>query len=158
MGSCSGGSNSSRRHGTHNSHPPLPPPQPPQPEIAENSYIFAPATPYPHHYPNPDPPLYYQYSGYYPPPPLPPFMPVPLPASYDHHRHAHPAAHANWFGGGYPCGPVPPPLAPYVEHQKAVTIRNDVNLRKDTLTVEPDEQNPGRFLVAFNFDAAVAGR
>lgn len=49
-------------------------------------------------------------------------------------------------------------MAPYVEHQKAVTIRNDVNLKKETLKVVPDEENPGRFLVTFTFDATVAGR
>lgn len=50
------------------------------------------------------------------------------------------------------------PMAPYVEYQKAVTIRNDVNLKKESLRLEPDEENPGRFLVAFTFDATVAGR
>lgn len=50
-----------------------------------------------------------------------------------------------------------PPPAPYVEHQKAVTIRNDVNLKKETLRVEVDEENPGKYLVAFTFDATVAG-
>lgn len=51
-----------------------------------------------------------------------------------------------------------PTGAPYVEHQKAVTIRNDVNLKKETLKVVPDEENPGKFLVTFTFDATVAGR
>lgn len=46
---------------------------------------------------------------------------------------------------------------PYIEHQKAVTIRNDVNLKKETLKLEPDEENPGKFLVTFTFDATVAG-
>ncbi|KAG5549924.1 hypothetical protein RHGRI_015033 [Rhododendron griersonianum] len=46
---------------------------------------------------------------------------------------------------------------PYVEHQKAVNIRNDVNLKKESLRVEPDEENPGRFLVSFTFDATAAG-
>jgi hypothetical protein len=50
--------------------------------------------------------------------------------------------------------PSPPP---YVEHQKAVTIRNDVNLKKESLHMEQDEENPGQFLVAFTFDATVAG-
>lgn len=50
--------------------------------------------------------------------------------------------------------PAPPP---YVEHQKAVTIRNDVNLKKETLRIEPDEENPGKYLVAFTYDATVAG-
>ncbi|CAH8379548.1 unnamed protein product [Eruca vesicaria subsp. sativa] len=45
-----------------------------------------------------------------------------------------------------------------VEHKKADTIRNDTNLRKETLSLEPDRVNPGRLLVAFTFDAAVSGR
>lgn len=53
---------------------------------------------------------------------------------------------------------IPPTPAPYVEHQKAVTIRNDVNLKKETLRIEADEANPGKYLVAFDFDATVAGR
>jgi E3 ubiquitin-protein ligase MGRN1 len=52
--------------------------------------------------------------------------------------------------------PAPPP-APYVEHQKAVTIKNDVNIKKETLRIEPDEENPGQFLVTFTFDATVSG-
>lgn len=93
-------------------------------------------------------------------------MPVPLPAPYDHHHHhggpgplMDPAqAQANWVGGRYPCGPVMTPQTPYMEHQKAVTIRNDVNLKKESLRIEPDEENPGRFLVSFTFDATVPGR
>lgn len=45
-----------------------------------------------------------------------------------------------------------------MEHQKAVTIRNDVNVKKETLRIEPDEENPDKYLVAFSFDATVAGR
>lgn len=44
-----------------------------------------------------------------------------------------------------------------MEHQKAVTIRNDVNLKKESLRIEADEENPGKFLAAFTFDATVAG-
>ncbi|KAG6771896.1 hypothetical protein POTOM_023290 [Populus tomentosa] len=40
----------------------------------------------------------------------------------------------------------------------AVTIRNDVNLKKESLRIEPDEENPGSYLVSFTFDATVAGR
>lgn len=50
-----------------------------------------------------------------------------------------------------------PNPAPFVEHQKAVTIRNDVNIRKETLRLEPDEENPGHFLVSFSFDATLSG-
>lgn len=159
MGSSSGNGRH-RRQGSHRNHPPPPPPQPPQPEITPNRYVFAAATPYPAQYPNHNPPQYYQYPGYYPPPP--PAMPVPLPAPYDHHHrggahHHMDSAQANWAGGGYPSGPVMQPAGPIVEHQKAVTIRNDVNLRKETLKVELDEDNPGHFLVTFTFDATVAG-
>lgn len=155
--SSSGGGHGRRRSASRRSHPPPPPPQAPQPEITANRYVFAAATPYPpsSQYHNPNAPPYYQYPGYYPPPP-PAAMPMPLPAPYDHH---HPAAHANWVNGRYPYGPMmqtaPPP---YVEHQKAVTIRNDVNLKKETLRIEADEENPGKYLVSFTYDATVAGR
>ncbi|XP_011048560.1 PREDICTED: probable E3 ubiquitin-protein ligase LOG2 [Populus euphratica] len=134
------------------SHPPPAPPAPPQPEITANRYVFAAATPYPSQYPNPNPPQYYQHPGYFPSQPT--AMPVPLPALYDHyHRVDHPAAH--WVGGRCPMMPQP---APSVEHQKAVIIRNDVNLKKESLRIEPDEENPGSYLVTFTFDATVAGR
>ncbi|KAL3327788.1 hypothetical protein AABB24_035454 [Solanum stoloniferum] len=152
----SSGVNGRRRSSSRRSHPPPPPqPQPPQPEINANRYVFAAVTPYPTQYPNPNAPPYYQYPGYSPPPPA--AMPVPLPASYDHHHRMDPG-HANWVNGRYPCGPMMPPPAPCVEHQKAVTIRNDVNLKKETLRIEPDEANPGKYLVAFTFDATVPGR
>nr|GMC50951.1 probable E3 ubiquitin-protein ligase LOG2 [Ipomoea batatas]GMD39051.1 probable E3 ubiquitin-protein ligase LOG2 [Ipomoea batatas] len=145
-------SNSSRRR-----HPPPPPPpqQQPQPEISANQYVFAAATPYPSQYPNPNPPPYYQYPPYYPPPP-PPSRPLPMSAPFDHPHRLDPS-HADWISGRYPCRPMIPQPAPYVEHQKAVTIRNDVNLKKETLRLEPDNANPGKSLVAFTFDATVAG-
>ncbi|KAJ6792939.1 putative E3 ubiquitin-protein ligase LOG2 [Iris pallida] len=163
--SGSNGSHGRRRNSIH-SPPvnPLPPPppyqqQPPQPppQIPGNRYVFAAATPYPPQYPNPNPPPYYQYTGYYPHPP--PTIPVPLPVPFDHHHHRSGTApqQPNW-GGGAGRHPKPPVPQPFVEHQKAVTIRNDVNLKKETLRIEPDELNPGRFLVTFTFDAAVAGR
>ncbi|XP_008791523.1 probable E3 ubiquitin-protein ligase LOG2 [Phoenix dactylifera] len=170
IGSTGGGGGNGRRRNSHPHHhhqpppPPFGPPAPQQPEVTANRYVFAAATPYPPQYPNPNPPQYYQY-GYYPPPP--PAMPVPLPAPFDHHHHRgggggphgdFSATHPAWVGGArYACPPPTPVPTPCIEHQKAVTIRNDVNLKKETLRVEPDEQNPGRFLVAFTFDATVAG-
>ncbi|KAI8560240.1 hypothetical protein RHMOL_Rhmol04G0240100 [Rhododendron molle] len=143
--------NGRRRHGSRRRHPPPLLPQQPQPEMSVNHYVFAAATPYPAQFPNqnpnPNPHPYYPYPGYYPPPPPP--MAGPLPAPYDHH---HGPPHM------YPCGPALPSPPPYVEHQKAVTIRNDVNLKKESLRMEQDEENPGQFLVAFTFDATVAGR
>ncbi|CAI9273308.1 unnamed protein product [Lactuca saligna] len=151
------------RRGSNQNHPTPPPPQQPQPEINANRYVFAAATPYPAQYPNPNPntpqphPPYYQYpSGPYYPPPPPPAAALPPP--YDHHHRVpmDPAAQA-WVGGRYPCGPVMNTPTPYVDHQKAVTIRNDVNLKKETLKIEPDQENPGKFLVVFTYDATVAG-
>ncbi|KAG6495076.1 hypothetical protein ZIOFF_042867 [Zingiber officinale] len=149
------------------SEPAAPQPTPQQqspPELSANRYVFAAASPYPSQFPTANhPPQHYQYD-YYPPPP--PVMPVPLPAPFDHHHHRgggvhgqYPAQHPGWVGSGRypPYAPSPPPL-PYVQHQTAVTIRNDVNIKKESLRLEPDEENPGFFLVAFNFDATVAGR
>lgn len=132
----SGSTNNRRRTGSfrHHPHPP-----PPQPEITANPYVYAAATPYP-------PPPYYQYQGYYPGPPPAMHLPPPPPPPYDHHR--------------YPYGhviPPPPQPQPYVEQQKAVTIRNAVNLKKETLKLVPDDENPGKFLVHFTFDATVSG-
>ncbi|THU54843.1 hypothetical protein C4D60_Mb11t00330 [Musa balbisiana] len=147
--------NGHRRNSRHHHHIHLPPfgasdapPLPPQPQLQpQQPEIVA-------QYPNP----YFPY-GYYPSPS--PAMPVPLPAPLDHHqRREYPFHHPGWANGGrYPYGaPLPAPApAPYVDHHKAVTIRNDVNIKKETLRVEPDEQNPGQFLVAFTFDATVAG-
>eukprot|EP00897_Mesotaenium_endlicherianum_P007154 jgi/Mesen1/6467/ME000033S05747 len=51
--------------------------------------------------------------------------------------------------------PIPPPAV--VEPQRTTTIRNKVNLRRATLHLEKDVDNPGQYLVAFSFDATVAG-
>ncbi|PIN14308.1 putative E3 ubiquitin ligase [Handroanthus impetiginosus] len=149
----SSGVHGRRRNSTGRSHPPPPPPQPPQPEITANSHVFAAATPYPSQYPNPNANAspYYHYPGYYPHPAA---MPIPLRGPYDHH---HAVANGNWVNGRYPYGPMTQPVA-YVEHQKAITIRNDVNVKKETLRIEPDEGNPGKYLVEFTFDATMAGR
>ncbi|KAI5078929.1 hypothetical protein GOP47_0006600 [Adiantum capillus-veneris] len=57
---------------------------------------------------------------------------------------------------GDPSAAVPLPL-PDLENHKANTIKNDVNLKKSTLRLEKDEENPGYSLVAFSFDALVPG-
>ncbi|KAJ4893235.1 putative E3 ubiquitin-protein ligase LOG2 [Raphanus sativus] len=84
-----------------------------------------------------------------------------LPSPYDHHHYPpppHPYHHPWTAGGRYPYPPGPMVSQPFVEHQKAVTIRNDVNLKKESLKLEPDPDCPGRFLVSFTFDATVSGR
>lgn len=53
---------------------------------------------------------------------------------------------------------LPPPPLPFVEHRQAKKVRNDVNVHKDTLRIEVDEQNPDQHLVSFVFDALYDGR
>ncbi|KAM0039845.1 hypothetical protein Hdeb2414_s0012g00386741 [Helianthus debilis subsp. tardiflorus] len=83
---------------------------------------------------------------------------MPLQPPHDHHHHHRVAVEAaTWVGGGrYPCAPVMHLPTPYVDHQKAVTIWNDVNLKKETLKIEADEENHGKFIVSFTFDVTVA--
>ncbi|XP_028775208.1 probable E3 ubiquitin-protein ligase LOG2 [Neltuma alba] len=152
----SGGNNNRRRHSAsgRRSHPPPPPPVTPQPEITANRFIYPAAPPYPSQYPNSNPPPYFQYPGYYPPAPTTMLHPQPPPHDHHHRMGPHLPVDPAWMGGRYPCGP---PMPAYVEHQKAVTIRNAVNVKKETLRIEPDEERPGQFLVAFTFDATVAG-
>lgn len=169
-----------RNHHHHStSHPaatPQPPPPPqhpaaaPQPPVEPpptNRYVFAAATPYPNPSnpnPNPNPAHPYYPNQQYPPQYGHFYQPPLLPAPYDHRGGAH--YNYGWGGPGARWGPpmpmpmpVPAPVPPpYVEHQKAVTIRNDVNIKKETLKIEPDEQDPSKFLVSFTFDATVAGR
>lgn len=160
----SSGSSGRRRRGSRQNHapspspPPLPSPPPQPPEFAGNHYVFAAAAPYPPQYQNTSPQQYYPYSGYYhgPPPPVPLLVPFD---HHHHHRRGHygDTAHVNWVGGRYQCPVAPPAPVPYIEHQKAVIIRNDVNLKKKSLKVEPDARNPGQYLITFAFDAAVDG-
>ncbi|RDX86513.1 putative E3 ubiquitin-protein ligase LUL2, partial [Mucuna pruriens] len=51
----------------------------------------------------------------------------------------------------------PPPPSLQLHHHKAVTIRNDVNIKKDTLCIHPDQHNPHHFLLTFTFDATAPG-
>eukprot|EP00252_Welwitschia_mirabilis_P026072 TRINITY_DN8367_c0_g1_i1.p1 TRINITY_DN8367_c0_g1~~TRINITY_DN8367_c0_g1_i1.p1 ORF type:complete len:374 (+),score=72.33 TRINITY_DN8367_c0_g1_i1:247-1368(+) len=135
---------------------------------ASASYIVAANGPYQMPYPpQPDPyqsiyqpPPPQMYYSPYPPPPPPP--PARGPWQYGV-RPAHPPTNS-WTNGAptvishSPSITVPtPPPPPYVEHQKTTTIRNDVNLRKETLHLERDEKHPDRVLVAFSLDSMVAG-
>ncbi|KAJ4807455.1 RING/U-box superfamily protein [Rhynchospora pubera] len=42
-------------------------------------------------------------------------------------------------------------------YQRRVTIENNVNIKKETLKIEPDEQDPSKFLASFTLDATVPG-
>jgi len=50
------------------------------------------------------------------------------------------------------------PPAPYVEHQTAKKVKNDVNVNKATVRLVADDLNPGHYLVSFVFDALFDGR
>lgn len=152
MGNSGSNGTGHRRRWSHPSlppsHAPPAPPQSPQPEMTGNGYVFAAVSPYPSQYPNPNgpPPHYHQYPGYYSPRP-----PTPMAGPYGQ-------PYRNWVSGQYPYIPVPAPVMPYVEHQRAVTIRSDVNIKKESLRIEPDEDEVGKYLLSFVFDATAPGR
>ncbi|KAL4271895.1 hypothetical protein GQ457_13G015670 [Hibiscus cannabinus] len=136
----------------------LPPPPPPGPPSTSHPYPAVPQNPYPTT----------------PPPPAP-----PIPHNYYCSTPFNPCCYSNPVMGRYP-SQYPPyfanqtcawppirahamvaapsqPLPPYVEHQNAKKVRNDVNVHKDTLKLEVDEQNPDHHLVSFVFDALFDG-
>ncbi|KAK6129410.1 hypothetical protein DH2020_036842 [Rehmannia glutinosa] len=51
----------------------------------------------------------------------------------------------------------PQPTSPPHDHQSAKKIKNDVNVHKDTIRLQLDEQYPDCHLVSFTFDALVDG-
>ncbi|XP_020102508.1 probable E3 ubiquitin-protein ligase LUL3 [Ananas comosus] len=53
--------------------------------------------------------------------------------------------------------PPSPPPPPYVEHQRAKTVKNDVNVHRDAIGLVPDERDPEQHLVSFTYDALVDG-
>ncbi|XP_010278333.1 PREDICTED: probable E3 ubiquitin-protein ligase LUL4 isoform X2 [Nelumbo nucifera] len=61
-----------------------------------------------------------------------------------------------WHGIRPPGVPLQPP-PPYVDHQNAKKIKNDVNVHKDTIKLEVDETNPDCHLVSFTFDSLIDG-
>ncbi|KAF8388006.1 hypothetical protein HHK36_026672 [Tetracentron sinense] len=105
-------------------------------------------------FPPPPPHMsHYQYSGGYNPgghggsmmcrPNYPPF-------------YANQIQSNGWSGIRPPVVPMqPPPL--YVDHQNAKKVRNDVNVKKESIRVQVDEKNPDYHLVSFTFDAMVDG-
>ncbi|KAG9132583.1 hypothetical protein Leryth_022173 [Lithospermum erythrorhizon] len=136
--------------------PPLPPPPPP-------SYSFAANSPYPTTQTLPPPAA----------PPPPPPRPLPY---YDYNTYnnnyqrpvvTHPTYHPyflpppNVFSPFRPPPQLPPPpplpAVPYVDHQSAKKIKNDVNVRKESIKLVVDESNHDSHLVCFTFDAMVNG-
>ncbi|XP_010907358.3 probable E3 ubiquitin-protein ligase LUL4 [Elaeis guineensis] len=47
--------------------------------------------------------------------------------------------------------------ASHAEHQTATTVKNYVNLHKNSIRLEPDKLNPNHHLVSFTFDSLVDG-
>ncbi|XP_073122625.1 probable E3 ubiquitin-protein ligase LUL4 [Henckelia pumila] len=164
--------------------PPLPPPhsasplnsiQPTRPaqSIQPPSYAFAANAPHPTTFP--PPPGQYPYP--HPPPPPPPPPPLP-PFSYNNYSYnfsnyyPRPAGQNSSYRPYYipqingwgqslahlprPAPPPHPPV-PYVDHQSAKKIKNDVNVHKDTIRLQLDVQNEDCHLVTFTFDALVDG-
>nr|XP_009768135.1 PREDICTED: probable E3 ubiquitin-protein ligase LUL3 isoform X2 [Nicotiana sylvestris] len=175
-----------QNHHLHHPPPPLPPPSssipPPLPPITpppHPSYSFPPTT-------TPPPPPSQNPYPLLPPPPrhnvVPTYPPPPPPSnSYNYHfsfnhqssygsssssrpvvfqNHYPPYYHPhgnNGWGGGFRPPPAPLPVVPYVDHQNAKKIKNDVNVHKDTIRIQLDELNKDCHLVTFTFDALVDG-
>lgn len=150
--------------------PPLPPPPPPNPQLLPpHNYAFTSNPPYP-------PPPYPPHNLYPAHPPPIHSSPYYYSAPYNYGNYGNPmmgrsnyqpcyANHSNYWTQIRP--PVAAPLLqqqpllhppPYVEHQNAKKVRNDVNVHKNTLRLEVDERNPDHFLVSFTFDALFDGR
>ncbi|KAJ8768692.1 hypothetical protein K2173_023596 [Erythroxylum novogranatense] len=138
MGNVRSHSRGSRRHHHPAAETPettTAPAQTGQQQMTTNQYVFA----APSHYPNPNLSQVYQQHPYGH------FIRPPLLFPQGYHR--------------YPSQIVATasPLTPSVENQKAVTIRNDVNVKKETIRIEEDDENPGKFLLTFTFDAISRG-
>ncbi|CAI9102265.1 OLC1v1000507C1 [Oldenlandia corymbosa var. corymbosa] len=152
---------------------PAPPPPPPQPPVP-TTFTFAANAPYPSlppPTPTPPPP---------PPPPQPQSFPYYPQYNYSYSNYVRPgnvmgAQPGNYYnpyfvGHGHgnmwdrppagiqlPLMPPPPQPVPYVDHQSAKKIKNDVNVHKDTIKLDVDEGNSDCHLVSFTFDALVDG-
>ncbi|KAG5522117.1 hypothetical protein RHGRI_034346 [Rhododendron griersonianum] len=139
-----------RRH--HQSHRPPPLPQPPTPRPLPPSYAFAANAPYPAPPQNPNPMM----PAPFPYPQNPNFnahnYPAPMAGQYNYYLN-----YGNQVFYPLPQPPPPPPPPLYVDHQSAKKVRNYVNVHKDSIRVEADEENPGYHLVSFTFDAIVDG-
>ncbi|WVY93754.1 hypothetical protein V8G54_032842 [Vigna mungo] len=174
---------SSRRRNNYiqNTPPPLPPPpyyyrpqfNHPPPPLPPQGYFLPSTTTYsPHNNNN---------NNYAAPPPLAPppqtAQPPPPPQTHSisfyhpnqspytnyansapNRLHYQPSYHPQptvWPAATRAAASTPPP---YVDHQTAKKIRNYVNVHKDTLRLEVDQENPDHHLISFVFDAVYDGR
>ncbi|GKV19535.1 hypothetical protein SLEP1_g29779 [Rubroshorea leprosula] len=137
--------------------PSLPPPPPP---------LYPSSHPYPAHPQNlyhlHPPPVHNSYYGAPPPPPYSCGYSNPTVGRfpYQYHHSYYAGQSSGWPAITNPVGlpqqPAPPP-PPLVEYQSAKKVRNDVNVHKDTVKLEVDEENPDDHLVSFVFDALFDG-
>ncbi|KAL1546044.1 putative E3 ubiquitin-protein ligase LUL4 isoform X2 [Salvia divinorum] len=150
---------------THPPPTPTPSQQPsPPPTCNPTSYAFAanaphspapyPALPPPYAPPPPPlPPPYnygYNFSGYYP-------RPVNMMGHYNYRPYYAPPQISGW--GPSSAAPLPQlQPAPYVDHQSAKKVKNDVNVHKDTIRIQLDDLASDCHLITFTFDALVDGR
>ncbi|KAL5541670.1 hypothetical protein UlMin_009380 [Ulmus minor] len=153
---------SNRRRNNYVQNPsPLPPPLPPPPP----QYLSSPSFP-PLPLPHPPPPPYHApnslYSTHPPPPAHSHYCTHPNSMMGRYNSQPYYGNQANWWPANRPpVGQFPPQQMvappPYVEHQNAKKVRNDVNVHKDSLRVEVDDLNPDQHLVSFVFDAVYDG-
>ena len=92
-----------------------------------------------------------------PPPPRPP--PPPPPALQAHLHGVRPPYYHRYPGWPPGTAPLPPPLGvpASVERHRTVAVHAGVNIKGDTLRLEPDDDGRG-LLLAFSFDADAPGR
>ncbi|GKC36901.1 hypothetical protein Tco_1049285, partial [Tanacetum coccineum] len=130
-------SSNNRRRNNYYSHQ-----NPPLQSYSSPPYIYSPPPPPPQLPPPPAPPVYQGYGGMYNQNYGPP------PGGYGY----------GWRPVGAVAAPVVAAQQPvYVEHQQAKKVKNHVNLHKDSLRVEADEENEDCYLVSFVFDAMFDG-
>ncbi|XP_070037030.1 probable E3 ubiquitin-protein ligase LUL4 isoform X1 [Nicotiana tomentosiformis] len=172
-----------QNHHFHRPPPPLPPPSssippalPPLTPPPHPSYSFPPTTatrppPSQNPYPLLPPPPRHNVVPTYPPPPPPSnsynyhfsfnhqssYGSSSRPVVYQNHYPPYYHPHGNNGWGGFRPPPAPLPVVPYVDHQNAKKIKNDVNVHKDTIRIQLDELNKDSHLVTFTFDALVDG-
>ncbi|KAK7332284.1 hypothetical protein VNO80_29034 [Phaseolus coccineus] len=137
----------------------LPPPPPPQGYFLPSTTTYAPhsnnyAAPPPlAPPPQPPPPQTHSISFYYPNQSAHPNYANSAPNRLQYQPFHHPQPSVWPAATGAPASTPPP----YVDHQAAKKIRNYVNVHKDTLRLEVDQENPDHHLISFVFDAVYDG-
>nr|GMD48212.1 probable E3 ubiquitin-protein ligase LUL4 [Ipomoea batatas] len=170
----------SKRQQQHHQPPPpslpqLPPPPPPPQQPSSSS--VPPPPPLSSHAPPPNPSFAYGANAPYSAPSQNPYclIPAPYPPQSNgqfnygynypnrpviYHSSYHPPYYLPnaWSGYRPPQHvPLPLPAVPYVDHQNAKKIKNDINVHKDTIKLQVDDNNKDCHLVSFVFDALVDG-